>query len=69
MSVICILKDDYSNAFTLTLSLFPAGLNIYSKVDWISVFNGLDLHITPVNGDYDQESNRLRIRFNYYEDL
>lgn len=33
------------------------------------IFRALNLQITTINAQYDQESHRLRTRFRYHEDL
>lgn len=69
MTVLCSVKDDFTNAFTLTLIMSPSGLKIYHQIDWTIAFSGVDATLNPTKASYDQSSNRLRVKFAYTEDL
>lgn len=48
LDIVCLIKSDDSNAFTLTLELHPENLEVYQKTDWIKGFQTQSLSIQPV---------------------
>ena len=68
VSPFCIIKNEGSNAFTLTLDLKPKGLAIYSKIDWKLGFPSSS--VTSVQeANYDSADSRLRVVFEYFSSI